>query len=311
MIKNSPCDAYIKYLILDDAGHSNATIRGFLEGQSLDYLGDAHLNMLRAELSGVPECFQPRNRRHAASFEYVRAAGVLELFQTTPDMAGTFEILDKPRAKEFIETAIITGAPANAIAEQLHRYYGVPRATPLDVVRYRWFYWNMDLVDSTDLRGIIKLRYARDKESSNAETKLHGKVLSSAMYSDPRWIVANMPRSPISAFLGQVSLGMMPSKIDLEVVLAQTRIMTLLRAHEESFSRMPESDRRLLNLLTSAKILEEFSKQRDRPEENLRKELEAIQLRTDTVKMPYVLTVSGGQHTADLAALPAERAPHE
>jgi len=312
MIRHSPCERYIRYLLLDNPERDNAEIRGILEAQGLDCLGDAYLNGLRQQFNALPDGFNPRSRRHCDSFNLVRDAGVLELFQGDPrEMAPMYSILDNARAKEFIEVALIFEAPANAIADQLRRYYYVPDATPAAVERYRWFYWDVRLVDTTELRGIIKLRYLRAKESSNKEIELQGKALSSSLYSDPRWIAANTPRSHFSALLGQISLGMMPANIDISTAMSYSRAMMILRVYEESISRVPDADRRALNWTHSIKMLGELNEQKERPEDSLRAQLEAITLRTDTQKMPYVLAVSNGEHTVDLASVVTEKDPHE
>lgn len=313
MIRHSPCERYIRYLLLDSATRTNAEVRGLLEAQALDCLGDGYLNGLRQEYQVLPEGFDPRNRQHTSSFNLIRAAGVLDLFQGDPvEMAPVYTILDTPRAKEFIEAAIIWEAPSQIIAHQLQRRFGVAAITPTAVERYKWFFWDVHLLDTIELKGIIKLRYMRLKESANTEASLHGKALTSALYSDIRWIAANTPKSPFSAMFGLIHLGIVPPAFDANRVLAQAQQNISLRVLQESYSLFPDADRRLLNWTTSYKILAELAEDRANPEDDLRAQLEAITLRSDTQPMPHVLAISNGQHTVDLMAPPTEsKEPHE
>ena len=313
MIRHSPCERYIRYLLLDNIERTNAEIRGLLDAQGLDCLSDGYLDGIRQFYRALPEGFDPRSRQHAPSFNLVRSAGVLDLFQGDPvEMEPVYTILDSPRAKEFIEAALIWEASPRIITDQLQRRFGIITATPQAVVRYQWFYWDVNLLDTVELKGIIKLRYLRLKESASSEASLQGKALTSALYSDIRWIAANTPKSPYFAMLGLMNLGIMPPDFDTNAVLAKAQQNISLRVLQESSSVFPESDRRLLNWATSYKMLAELAEQRANPEDDLRAQLELITLRTDTQKMPHVLAVSNGQHTVDLMSPPTEtKEPHE
>lgn len=309
MIRHSPCELYLKYLILDDAGHTNQAIRDLLTALGLDDIGDAYLGRLREHLDSRPEVFQPRDKTHVPSMRFVLEAGVYDLFFPQEDVGVAFDILDSPRAKEFIETTLLSGAPMGPIALHLQKYHHIPKATESAVHKYKFFFWNTDLLDQTEMKAIIRLRYMRDADSDDEEQALHGRALSKGIYTDPRWIAAGMPQSPLSALLSQIAMGQMPSNVDLAEILKRGEVIANLRMVEELFFRAPGYDLRALNLSSTSRVIKELQESKARPEDDLRAQLELIRLRTDDSVLPHVAAISGGRHTADLIALPASKDP--
>jgi len=152
MIRRSPAEVYIKYLILHPRKYSNEDIKEILDYVQLDYIGDWYVDKLRGELR-PPNPFYPFDRRHKLSRRFLLTNGLIWIFHPDPPGLKAFKILEKPRVKEFVESMVTVGAPSVAIAASVTRTRNFPcDARTID--RYNDFFWNVELVDSTELRAV-------------------------------------------------------------------------------------------------------------------------------------------------------------
>ena len=305
MIRHSPAEFYIKYLVAHPDGLSDAAILDLLERHTLDYPSRNYIVDLRASLD-VPEPFKPR-ARHGKTYRWLVSEQLADIFEDDHHTKLMWRILEKPRAKEFIESVRLNDAPPIAIAKRLHELYGIHGCTVLAVVRYCHYFWNMDLVDSTEARAILTLRYVRLCASANPEEQMQGEALRRAYFNDPRKAAADLPHSSLSSLITQVQMGIIPEKMDMRNVMEASHMLVNLRLYQALASNGRDFDRQAMNLSIAAKTIQELKQSSINPEEELRHQLETIALKTDTQPLPLVHELTAGQHTVDLAALPEHK----
>lgn len=300
MIRRSPAEAYIKYLVLHPKKHTNQDIKDICAFAQLDVLGDWYINRLRAQLD-PPAPFHPFDRNHKASRNYILATGLGELF--TPDDAGrkAFKILELPRVKEFIEAMIISNAPSVAIAYSCGTQFRFPCA-PLVIDRYRAFFWNVDLIDSTELRALLAFRFSLTEDNQDKDIKKQHEFLKRAYWSDARKTAADLPFSPLSALIAQMRMGVMPSDMDLSKVLEMAQRTAALRTVEAVILNGKGDAMKALDFASVIEKTTNVLKEVVKPDEDVRKELSQIALRTSETETPTVhqLSAGGGSFTTDV-----------
>lgn len=299
----SPAEFYFKFLIVHPDGYDNATLKGFAEERGFDWISDEYVNRLRARMR-VPEPFFPADRFHSPSIKFLREQQLLLLFQPDDDARAAIALLDVPRAREFIETMLLSHAPIDAIAKTVVRY-GRP-CTRRTIESYAHFFWNVDLLDSTQMKVLLNLRFERIGEASagtTASPSLHA-AGKKASYQDPRKLAAELPFSPFAALLVQMRMGISPGTHDVAQRMTATRDMAAMRALESLHFATPGDASRALNYAMTAKIMNELLETVQKPDEQLREQLSAIALRSDDRPVPSIHQLSAGQHTVDLQPTP-------
>lgn len=306
MIRHSPADQYIKGLVLK--GYRSGPLVQVLAGLNLDYPGPAYIRRVRKELlSKLPEPFRLRTyAKHRPTRDFLIRQGVYEMFQSPPEMELAFVILEKPRAKEFIETLLIAHAPTHAIAYRLANMHHVRGCSTRVVDLYKKYFFNVDLLDSSEVKAVLQLRIDNllVMQSKSGEEARQGLALKKAYYSDPRKVAADMPHSPFSALVAQLQMGILPDTMDLKKLAETSAMLAQIRLFEAMAATPHEFDKRALNLAQTARILQEIQEAKIRPEEELRNQLEAVKLKTSQTALPLLAELTGGAHTVDLVATP-------
>jgi hypothetical protein len=277
-------DEQIKELLLDD---------------QLDYLSGSYMKKLR-EQCRPPDPFFPDDKNHRRSRNFLIAEGVEDLFDNTRAVQAAKAILKTPRAKEMVEAMTLTHVPPRQIALAL----STQRGSFFDeeaVNAYRRYFWNIELLDSTEMRALLFQRAAVPELHQDAEVKAQAKSFKSASYTDPRRVAAQMAHSPVGARLAQMRMGYMPRTQELAKLVETVRLTALARSLEMATYGGPEDSIRALNYAITAEKMGNILEQIVRPDEELRSQLSAIALRTNAPnKAPSIRQLSGGSHTIDL-----------
>lgn len=310
MIRRALCENYIKALLLEDPERGSIGVVSLLDGMMLEYPGMQYVMGLETQLR-PPEQFNPKNLRHRATRDFLIRQEVLHYFEDDEDMNKAREILHRPRAREFTESMLLGGAPELAIARRLVDMYRMRGVSIPAIKLYRHYYFNLDLLDSTETRAILALSIDRMCDSDDKETKMQGQALKKASWSDPRRAAANMPHSPISAVITQLQMGFIPDSIDLKKITEQSEALAHYRLIEALSAGGRDYDHRALNLVTTARILAELKEAKLRPEDELKNQLSTLAVKTAETGLPLVHEVTGGRHTVDMAALPKSSASDE
>jgi len=142
----SPAEYYLKYLVAHPDKLTDADIEDRCLDEGLDFIGKDYIKRLRKKCK-PPEPFYPDNGAHVPSITFLSEQRLWDLFQRSVPMKMALEVLEKPRAKEFVETMILTGVPPSAICAYVSHRCGT-YCTPEGLALYRHYFWNIDLLDS-------------------------------------------------------------------------------------------------------------------------------------------------------------------
>jgi hypothetical protein len=310
VIRRAFCEYFVKALILDPRGWDDLQIQRFLDAMSLDYPGLWYISGLRDNLA-PPETFHPKDRRHKPSRNFLIKEQVLDFFENGPDMQKAREIADRPRAREFVESMLLSVAPALAIARRLADMYRMRGMSVRGVELYRHYYFNVDLLDSSEARALLQLKISRLANSDDEEERRHADALKRAYYTDPRRTAASLPHSPVSALIAQLQMGLVPQSLDLKKLTESSEMLAHLRLAEALAAGGMKFDLQALNLATVASILQKLKETKLRPEDELKEQLATLSVKTNPSALPLVSEVTGGHHTVDLVALPTSKEPDE
>ena len=300
MIRRTPVEYFIKYLIVD--GKDNSEIQESLFEMGLDDLGEYYIDRLRKRLN-PPKPFHPTDKLHFKSQRFLMKEGIQELFFPDGDTNTAYRILDRPRIKEFVESMLIAYAPAEAISYSLTKHRNF-RATPRSVDIFKMFFWNVDLIDSVQMRALLKMRPGQAAAHPSTDIQKQAQALQAASWNDPRRAVAEMPFSPLSSIMAQMRMGMMPAEMNLPRILERSREMAAMTGYEALCTNGSKDHMKARDLADVVRTYTEVLDVVVKPDENMREQLSAIAMRTDEKTVPYVHALSKGKHTVDMQPQP-------
>jgi hypothetical protein len=299
----SPAEYYIKGLIVSPDNYTDDAIIEMLEERGLDALQAKYIKRLRTRLSR-PNPFRPYETKpkHTASYHFVMREGIFDLFIQDASMKIAFRLLEIPRVKEFVETMVLSHAPDAAIASAIVRNQRIP-CTPKAIERYRHYFWNIELLDSSQMRALLNYRQestGSEDETATKEDKAEYRAAKKASWLDSRRLAADLPYSPVTALMAQMRMGVMPTNHDLAKTMILTRQFASMRTLEATMYGGERDSHRALNFSLVAKNMGEMLESVVRPDEALRQDLERISLKTDVAPVPSIHMLSDGRHTVDV-----------
>lgn len=301
MIRRSPAELYIKYLIVHPDSYTDDAIRDIVRGQQLDYIGHGYLQQLRKKMR-IPVPFYPNNRLHSSSKRLLILHKILGFFHPDEEALAAHHLLQKPRAKELIETMTISGESHALI---IHRLRDLGLTTTMRAVkRYCDFYWNISLVDSTELRALLRmrvehLRYRDDGMEPLPEQRLQMFAMNKVQYQDPRRIMIDMPVTAMAGLMNRMRMGMMPSQVELARLVTATCVAASVRCFETTMAGGPQGALQAVGYATVAKTMSDMIADLGSPDIELQKELQQLALTTDDSMVPYIGELEG-THTVNL-----------
>jgi len=299
VIRRSPCEYYTKFLILQSVKRTDAQVKELLLDDQLDYVSASYMKKLR-EQCRTPEPFYPHDKSHRRSRNFLITEGVEELFDNTKDVQGAKTLLKTPRAKELVEAMTLTRVPVRAISIALSRQRSAVFSDGA-VRAFQRYFWNIELLDSTEMRALLIHRAQAPELSQDPEVQAHARPFKTASYTDPRRVAAQMSHSPLGARLAQMRMGFMPSTDELARIVEQVRLTALARALEVTTYGGPDDSKRALDYALTAEKMGNVLEQIVKPDEELRQQLSAIALKNAAPnKAPSLRQLSGGHHTIDL-----------
>ncbi len=308
MVRHSPAELYIKFLFIhlglleETPGTACDQVKQHLLGEHLDPISEQYLSWVRSKMV-PPKPFEPKSKYHVPSQRFLTQQGILKLFFRDQPVKEAFNILHAARPKEFVETMILSEAPPAAIAKMVTKRYGLTVSAP-GVCAYKTYFWNIDLVDSTEIRTLIRVRGNPQTYNLNPLEPSYA-ALESASYNDPRRLAADLPNSPFGALLAQMRLGFMPSQLELAKVLQTTQHLAALRTMECAAEGGYKASSKAMEWSIVAKNVSETLNSVVTPEAGLRDQLQALLLKTDSSSIPVLAELSSGSHTVEIEA-PAE-----
>lgn len=295
----SPCEFYIKALLLDPTGYSPEVILERLYQEGLDPIGLSYIERVRLALPPTPVPFMPYDAQHKASKRYLRAEEIYEYFHRTEEMAIANKMLISPRVKEYLESMLLLGAPRDRIAHGA-RTMGAPYCTTEAVDTYAHFYWNTELVDSVQVRALVETRLHAFERSPDPGLKRLGESMKRALWHDPRRAASKLPRGPLSAVIAQIQMGHTPSKADKRRALEMIQSVLLARAYERAIDNGPDMPAQLQATAGALEAFDRLLEKLSTPDLALREQLNSLAISTMGTSLPSIVTITKGRHTKDL-----------
>lgn len=297
MIRRSPCELYIKYLLCHPDGYSLSAVKDIVVGQDLDYPSDVYVQGLIRRLR-IPVPFYPSNVVHHRTTRFLKAEQIFAFFHPDKPAEEAHRLLQTPRAKETIETMTLAGDAPALIAHRIRRI-GVP-ATAEGVRRYCSFYWNLNLVDSTEAHALLRMRVERTMDpvvpgvEPTPDQMMQHLALNKAKYRDPRRLAAEIPNSPMASLMNQLRLGILPTQVELGRLLAATRMAAICRANEVVYAQSPTDAARGRDFMLMAKMATELIAEIGSPDTELQRDLQQLLLETDQGQVPHIRELQEG-----------------
>ena len=300
MIRHTPCEYFLKYLIVLPDAFDNDAIKAKLFDYGLDDLGAYYIERLRKKLH-PPKPFYPTDAHHARSRNFLIKEGLWELFDPTrdADRVTAFRILEKTRIKEYVEAMLIAHTPFHAISDSLTRHRKF-KADETAIELFHHFFWNMELVDSVEVRALIQLRASATSPTPDADLLRQNDAFKRAAWNDPRRSAAELPHAPISAIMAQVRMGVMPARVELSKILGSAMEVAGLTLFEAICINGPQDHIKARNLSEVSRQIREVLETLVKPEDDVREQFSQLVLRTSDKKVPSIHALSRGQHTVDM-----------
>jgi hypothetical protein len=202
-------------------------------------------------------------------------------------------------------------APNHAVASKISRQYGLP-CTADSIEAFRIFFWDLNNLDRTELRVLLRMRAIaappRDPADAKqmAEATYRQKALEKAFYKDARRLAADLPHSPLSALVTEMYMGFSPSKIDRGKILQVLQDGAMLRLAEEMGANDKGASGRAFDWSIVMKNITEVMESTVSPEAALQEQIQALRLKTRPSSAPVVHQLTGGRHTIDLQPTPEQ-----
>jgi hypothetical protein len=302
MIKHSPAERYLKALIVHPATYDNQYIKDIARELSLDVLGDWYLTQLRSRMK-PPKLFYPEDPGHVASQRYLLQEQLEYVFQQDEHMKKATRLLCRPRARELAETMILGGAPDHAVAASLGKRFQF-RCEPLAITRFRYYYWDISLLDSVEMRALLDLRHQDLLNVGDKDIQAQYPALHRQRYTDPRVVAAKLPHSPLMGLIAQTHLGFAVKKTDISELASSAKVSAIRRVSEYLELGGPQNIQMANTLAITAEILGRIEKEVSNPEDQLRSDLQRIAIATTPNVVPTLAALSDGNHTTDLGVKP-------
>jgi hypothetical protein len=294
MIRRSPAEFYIKYLILHPDRLTDDDIVRTLRENQLDYPGPGYLDRVRATLK-PPVPFYPLRETDLPSYRFLQKQKVHRLFFRDAHMDLALEVLQSPKAKEVMETLLILAAEPTDICFRL-RKFGF-NVLPKAVEYYAHFFMNMTLVDPTEIRALISVR-VEDMQllGDDRETAIRYKAMKQAMYADPRYMAANSPAAHLAAVRMQMRYGYKP-QIDFGRLMEGMRDLATVSALETLLRGGPKSAAEARDLSVVIATVNGILTDQGGGSEELTRRLQTLGITTDTKPVPTIKQLTDGNFT--------------
>ncbi len=304
MIRHSPAENYFRYLIAHPNCYDNKYIQELSAQLKLDYLGDWYIQQLRDRLR-PPRPFYPEDDTHAPSYRFLQREQLLRAFQPDKYFVEAQRILTKPRWRELVESMVASGASNDIVAHAVRiRMKGSMHEESIRL--YKHFFWNIELLESMELRALLELRNSGHLAPTDEGTQKHYLAIRALRHTDPRSVAARLPSTPLSGLIAQMELGVMPRKIDLGEVVERTMEAAALRALAATLQGGPMGSQMAASFAMTAEVMGRLKQTVVNPEDKLREDLKKIGVATTPHRVPTVTQLTGGNHTTNVHPEPVE-----
>lgn len=299
-IRRSPAEMYLKYLLVHPDAYKNETIRNIIKIQQLDWIGLPYLDRLRS-VCIPPTPFYPEDSLHTRSIRFLRKERIESIFHPDEAMEGAVQILDNTGAKELVENMLIGRAHPGWVCTALRRQHGVD-VLPEAIKRFKHYYFNVDLVDSSELKALMVMRLDSDASNDPDEQKLNSALIKGVSY-DSRRITA-MSATPLTAnIMNTLRMGLLPNAVDVARLAAATRVAAITGGLDMAVRGLPGPGR---DYSIMAKMMTEILDSIGDPANDLQDSLSRLAIDTEEQDIPNLKQLSEGSYTLDLEPIDME-----
>jgi hypothetical protein len=299
LIRASPADFYLKYLITHPEDYRDHQIRTLVKLQQLDFLGMPHLSRLREECVR-PNPFYPEDLTHHPSQRFLVKERIHSLWHMDKDSIQAAKLVDHPRAKELAEALILSDAEPLWISGMLKRRQNFT-ATERAITLYKHYYFNIDLVDRTEIQAIINMRAVVDSEG-DSDAAEYKRAYWKAAKDDLRKLSAGMALTPMASAMNLMRLGIMPKGIDVARIATVGRLAALIQSSAASVNGKAKT---ALDFALTAKMMTEIMDSVGDASGDFQQSLMKMVLDTDAAPVPSIQQVTSGNYTLDI--IPREK----
>lgn len=296
MIRRSPAEYYIKYLLLHPDKYGDEDIKRVLREHHLDFPHGNYLDRLRSGLK-VPSPFYPLNEFHKASYRFLVKERVHTFYYPDKHTEAALNILNTPRAKELVESMGIVEDPLSLTVTRLQKA-GLGTYCVEDLKRYNHYFWNVRLVDSLELRSLVSKRAEEMILDGGKEGDiLAAKSMIRAQYSDPRYNAVNAPSQLMAAIRLQIRFGYMPSRIDTARVAEMAATLAAAGALDAGMVGGPKAAASMRDYALAAAQLSELQRSLGSPNSSVTKELHQMAVQTALDGVPHIDSLTMGDYS--------------
>ena len=301
--RRSPCETYIKYLLLRPERFTTDTIMEQLQLLHLDFLQPEYIERLRMSLR-PPQGFKTDDPLHKVSVNYMHNQGVYRLFFEDNQTTDALTILYTPRGKELIETSMLYEFDDHIIILQLSRLN--LRADNITLQRYRLFFFDLTKVDTTEARALVDFRTRYISERSSHYGDQLADSMKRAGYKDGRKIATECIMASTRQSLGRAMAGIAPPRLNRRRLQESIADVATARALETLAGPMTHETVLIPGTLSQIahKVIDHLEETGKATQESLTKQYNQFEMKLGRPDIPVISDLSEGNHTTDL--MPAE-----
>lgn len=144
-----PAENYIKFLVISNPGMTDEQILSDLLDWSFLAPDPVYLPTLRGRITAPPANYQPTNRMHRATSQYLRDQGVYEAFFAVNAFNDALELLSNPEKRLLVEQILISRIDLKQAAIRVNQSRNL-HITEEALATYRHYFWNVDLLTFDD-----------------------------------------------------------------------------------------------------------------------------------------------------------------
>lgn len=137
-----PSGNFIKFQIIREPGVSDESIVLTLQQWGILPPGEGQIGIIRNELANRPIGFDPTNRLHRPSMQYLRDQEVYEFFFPTSAAEEAWAILSDPQKRMTVEQVLLARLELKATAKKINAKNDW-HLTADGMAMFRHFFWNV------------------------------------------------------------------------------------------------------------------------------------------------------------------------
>jgi hypothetical protein len=213
-------------------------------------------------------------------------------------MAVALQLLDQPRAKELIESMLLSGSPVAWIVGALTRE-GF-RASAKALAHYKASFFDVDSLDELELRTLMRLRFQASGTTNDPEQARVEAAYEKEAWCDARVSAAQAPIKSLSTMMSAVRMGLLPDNAGFSKVMATARFVGAVRSIEAAMRNGHHDHERSQSYMSMVSTANTVLESVGSPEEDLQSRLSMIQLQNEEGDVPLLEEISRGLHTEEI-----------